>query len=108
MKLQRYTAFEVWDAGGEDNYAGGHVYRAADVDAMLADIAAADRLARGVDESHRAFSAYQDAGWDTDADTAAYNDTMDKLGAHAEAADDEATAAHLAYRDRMQGVARGE
>lgn len=74
-------------------------------DTLLADIAAADRLARGTDEAHRAFRAYQDAGWDTDADTSSYNDMMDRLGAYAEAMDDEANAALAAYRARMaQGV----
>ena len=80
----------------------------ATADELLADIAAADRLARATDEAHRAFRAYQDAGWDTDADTASYNDMMDRLGAYAEAMDDEANAALAAYRARMaQGVGRG-
>ncbi|MBK7782375.1 MAG: hypothetical protein IPJ58_16690 [Ardenticatenia bacterium] len=45
--MQRYTAFEVWDAGTEDNYTGGHVYLAADVDALLARIRAAVAAERG-------------------------------------------------------------
>ena len=47
MKLQRYTAFEVWDAGGEDNYAGEHVYRAADVDALLSKLSGLTCKAEG-------------------------------------------------------------